>query len=611
MLFRPTPSSSLVLLLAQVVLLTLNASAFVDHNANFPQAMALRAVVLTNTIPLAYYDEHTESPTIDRSFPHYHGFQPELLRHLQIIAKTLDNVTLSFDLEEAPAFSYTQQFEYLANNCNTTANRLSLEDCNRYDLVVGDYYGYPSRSIRTLLTPPILTTAAATVQYAHRQARQVSTLEEARALQEPVCLLKESHYDDQTVERFPGIHVEWCFNHTQCISLLKNEHCVLFVEDELQLRYMSVHDADLEVTREHFDEQYIVWPLRHSLDPLWQQLIIRWIYEAKVTGILDYLYHWYFSINYCPIGKAGVLCDLPCSPSKGLADRFGQCVCESIKWIGDDCSVEVMENKHLKSRAMAIVCYIMIGINFVNVAGCAIWMWVQRHTAQVTVAQPFFLGLVLLGCLVSTSTIFALGAQDEEDGPVRACMAIPWLYSVGFSITFGKKDDSDRLHSSMIHILSILYSSAFPQTFRHFIWKNPTRLPAVPGRCQYATYYGISPRNHPHYRVCIVRGYYNFDCLDLSGPYGMEPTNTYNGSIRKSFGERRALYIGTLDSVCRCHCGSSLCIDGCGVLSVLCSPKYPHGLFGKQISYNCHDIESTNLCYRRARFNNSWNRVGS
>lgn len=27
--------------------------------------------------------------------------------------------------------------------------------------------------------------------------------------------------------------------------------------------------------------------------------------------------------------------------------------------------------------------------------------------------------------------------EDEGDGPVDACIAIPWLYSVGFSITFG------------------------------------------------------------------------------------------------------------------------------------------------------------------------------
>ena len=53
------------------------------------------------------------------------------------------------------------------------------------------------------------------------------------------------------------------------------------------------------------------------------------------------------------------------------------------------------------------------------------------------VSQPFFLALVLIGCGISSSTIIAMAQEDEGNGPVDACMAIPWLYSVGFSITFG------------------------------------------------------------------------------------------------------------------------------------------------------------------------------
>ena len=403
--------------------------------------MTLRAAVLTNTVPLAYYDTDIPStPSINNiqqppdqnleSFPHYRGFQLDLLRQLQQIAKA-DNVTLSFQLEQAPPFSYTEQFEYVANDCNTTGNpyKLSKEECHRYDLIVGDFYGYPSRSIRTLLTPPLLTTAAATLQYHLRQKRIISTLEEARVLQEPVCLLKKSHYDDQTIERFPGINVTWCDHHTQCIEQLKNESCALFVEDELQLRYMMVQDAQLEVTQERFDEQYIVWPINARLDPLYQQLIVRWIYQAKVSGVLDQLYNQYFRLNFCPIGRAGENCEERCSPSKGLADRHGTCVCESTKWTGNDCSIEVMEDKHLIPPALAIACYLMIGINFSMVTVCAIWMFVHRKTAQIKVAQPLFLGLVLVGCLISTSTIFALLAEDGGQGPVHACAAIPWLYS--------------------------------------------------------------------------------------------------------------------------------------------------------------------------------------
>ena len=443
----------------------------------YPETMTIRAKILTNTVPLAYTvlsdDGNETTTTISNSFEgragsssrsgtntnnvddvpqKYRGFQPDLLRHIQRIAKTVDNVTLYLELEEAPPFSYVEQFEYLTNDCGHVptsssfgGNRLSEEDCNRYDMIIGDYYPYPARSIRTSFTPPILSTAAATVKYVSRSTssnsdnkRQITTLEEATVLQEPVCLLYESHYDDQTIERYPGVNVTWCYNHTQCINYLKRELCALFVEDELQLRHMVVFDHELEVTREHFDEQYIVWPYNARLDPIYQQLFTRWIYECKVSGILKDLYDTYFSINYCPIGRAGKSCTLPCSPSNGLADRHGTCVCDSIRYTGSDCSIELKEDKHLIPSTLFIVCYVMIGINFMTVAICGIWMWLYRHTVQVSVAQPLFLGLVLVGCVISTSTIFVLGAEDEGEGPVRACMAIPWFYSVGFSVTFGK-----------------------------------------------------------------------------------------------------------------------------------------------------------------------------
>ena len=59
----------------------------------------------------------------------------------------------------------------------------------------------------------------------------------------------------------------------------------------------------------------------------------------------------------------------------------------------------------------------MIGINFFAIAVCAIWLVCHRENAPVKVAQPLFLGLVLLGCLVSTSTIFAL-AQEHSGASV-------------------------------------------------------------------------------------------------------------------------------------------------------------------------------------------------
>jgi len=277
------------------------------------------------------------------------------------------------------------------------------------------------------------------MRYLHRTERRddIATLAEAQAVREPVCLLDDSYYDVETLKLFPDLLFARCYTHEQCIRYLKDELCVLFVEDELQLQYWAVQDAALEVTREKFHEQYIVWPLNSRLAPTIQQMLIRWIYQAKVTGVLDALYDKYFSVNYCPFGQAGEHCELKCSPTRGTSDRYGNCVCESTRWTGEDCSVEVVEDKHLIPRGLLWTSYAMVAVNFATVLICAIWLFWNRNRAQILMAQPSFLMLVLLGCLISTSTIVAMSQEHEGDGPVHACMAIPWLYSMGFSITFG------------------------------------------------------------------------------------------------------------------------------------------------------------------------------
>jgi hypothetical protein len=80
----------------------------------------------------------------------------------------------------------------------------------------------------------------------------------------------------------------------------------------------------------------------------------------------------------------------------------------------------------------------MFASNVVVISICGLWLYWQRQSSQVRVSQPYFLLLVLFGCLISSSTIIAMALQDDTDGePPLACMAMPWLYSVGFSITFG------------------------------------------------------------------------------------------------------------------------------------------------------------------------------
>ena len=168
----------------------------------------------------------------------FQGFQPDLLRILQQIALDHHNVTLTFDVQELPAFSYIQSFDILAEDCNTTDNPHPLEDCERYQFIVGDYYAYYPRTIRTSFTPPLLTTSASAIKFVHRKKKHISTLEEAQATQEPVCLHNDSFYDGQTLARYPDIKFFRCRGHAECLKWLKDEECVLMVSDDAHSSFL-------------------------------------------------------------------------------------------------------------------------------------------------------------------------------------------------------------------------------------------------------------------------------------------------------------------------------------------------------------------------------------
>ena len=465
------PSSALASFLVQIALIA-QITAVVhgvplpyDVARNqLPSTVTYKAAVLTNSLvtarPLAYYanasaetndddqDGSGNSSTINSLlFPEFGGFQPDLLREIVSIAKELDNITVTFELDEAPLFtgvgySYTALFNRIANDCNNTLTSTTLVDeCYNYDLMIGDFYPFPSRSLRATFTPPILTSGAGTLQYVYRTHRQVTTLAEAQVLNQSVCLLKNSWFDETTLKRFPQLHDLRCFSHDDCIANLKNESCALFVDDDLQLKYLVTQDSELRMAPEIYDESYIAWPFSATIDLMREQLFTRWMYEAKIRGRLDILYDKYFRVEYCPIGKAGEDCTRECSPTNGLSNRDGQCICDSTRWTGDDCLTEVLEEMNFINASLKTICYIMAICNFCLVIICALWLLLYRQTAQVQFAQPLFLILVLIGCCISTSTIFALGQDGNDHGRDHSndpkCMLIPWLYSVGFSVTFG------------------------------------------------------------------------------------------------------------------------------------------------------------------------------
>jgi len=70
---------------------------------------------------------------------------------------------------------------------------------------------------------------------------------------------------------------------------------------------------------------------------------------------------------------------------------------------------------------------------------CLGWTQYYRKDKVVVASQPFFLRIICVGCLILSSSIIPLSYDDSIasiQGCSRACMAFPWLLSVGFSTIF-------------------------------------------------------------------------------------------------------------------------------------------------------------------------------
>ena len=83
--------------------------------------------------------------------------------------------------------------------------------------------------------------------------------------------------------------------------------------------------------------------------------------------------------------------------------------------------------------------YCMAAIIIVSTLVCS--MWVHRFTTHrvVRAAQPLFLHVICAGIAVMGMAILPMGMDDSvlsSDGCSRACMAVPWLLALGFSIVF-------------------------------------------------------------------------------------------------------------------------------------------------------------------------------
>jgi ABC-type sugar transport system substrate-binding protein len=93
---------------------------------------------------------------------------------------------------------------------------------------------------------------------------------------------------------------------------------------------------------------------------------------------------------------------------------------------------------HLNTVGYTLFCFVAaMSIGF------AIWVWRSRNVHVVKVAQPSFLVMVALGIFTLNCALIPLSFDDGGDpfsqsafDGLAMCMSIPWLASLGFTMTF-------------------------------------------------------------------------------------------------------------------------------------------------------------------------------
>jgi len=69
---------------------------------------------------------------------------------------------------------------------------------------------------------------------------------------------------------------------------------------------------------------------------------------------------------------------------------------------------------------------------------CGCWTYHNRDRSIIRVAQPLFLVLLCVGTILMASAIIPMSFQEPMSQKTldRACMAMPWLFVMGFSTAF-------------------------------------------------------------------------------------------------------------------------------------------------------------------------------
>eukprot|EP00986_Skeletonema_menzelii_P005398 scaffold1953_cov146-Skeletonema_menzelii.AAC.2 len=146
---------------------------------------------------------------------------------------------------------------------------------------------------------------------------------------------------------------------------------------------------------------------------------------------------------------------------KGVCQEDGSCKCDSegaiSSGVGSSAKCVYIPNEDLTyvDTSLLVVGYILFAIQALLSIACTAWTVYFRNRRIVRASQPLFLCLIACGTFMMSFSNIPVGIQggyrylfdpitgmqtDEPNTEIRsvdaACMALPWLFSMGFAVTF-------------------------------------------------------------------------------------------------------------------------------------------------------------------------------
>lgn len=136
----------------------------------------------------------------------------------------------------------------------------------------------------------------------------------------------------------------------------------------------------------------------------------------------------------------------PCEKDGDKCDDTGKCVCDNPDYfpVSEGATAMCVPKEELNYIApgLKIVFNLLVGMLVIMGVGSLAWIHIYKEIPLVKASQPLFLGLIAVGSIISSCAIIFMSVETgyresvNIGGVDASCMAVNWLYGLGFTITF-------------------------------------------------------------------------------------------------------------------------------------------------------------------------------